>query len=138
MKRGTPAAGFGRKNSGDSRRTEESNLSEKNRKNLKTARNSFFIHRGECATLAAAKVTMSSFHTEGQGNVPEQAVPVLPNRLDLPAMQELERALGGASRVAWLVEDSLRPAAEVMDYLRTSRAAGILCAVDRQSREVGS
>lgn len=78
---------------------------------------------------------MSTFHTEGQGNVPEQAVAVLPNRLDLPAMQELERALGGASRVAWLVEDSLRPAAEVMDYLRTTRAAGILCAVDRQSRE---
>lgn len=79
---------------------------------------------------------MSEMRTEGQGNVPQQPVLVLPNRLNLNTLQELEKALGGADRVAWLVEDSLRPAAEVMNYLSQARAAGILCSVDRQSREI--
>ncbi len=86
-----------------------------------------------CYTTPAA---MSNIQTEGQGNVPEQPVLVLPNRLNAAAMQTLETALGGASRVAWLVEDSLRPSAEIMNYLARTRAAGILCSIDRQSREM--
>lgn len=79
---------------------------------------------------------MSEMRTEGLGNVPQQPVMVFPNRLDLNTLQELEKALGGAGRVAWLVEDSLRPTAEVMNYLAKTRAAGILCSIDRQSREM--
>lgn len=79
---------------------------------------------------------MSEMRTEGQGNVPQQPVLVIPNRLDFNTMQELERILGGASRVAWLVESSLRPTAEVMNHLAKTRAAGILCSLDTQSREI--
>ena len=86
-----------------------------------------------CYTTPAA---MSNIQTEGQGNVPEQPVLVLPNRLNAAALQALETALGGPSRVAWLVEDSLRPSAEIMGHLSSTRAAGILCSIDRQSREM--
>lgn len=79
---------------------------------------------------------MAEMRTEGQGNVPQQPTLVFPNRLNLNTLQELEKVLGGAGRVAWLVEDTLRPAAEVMAYLSKARAAGILCSVDRQSREI--
>lgn len=79
---------------------------------------------------------MSEIQTEGQGNVPEQPVLVLPNRLNAAAMQALETALGGPARVAWLVEDSLRPSVEIMGHLSRTRAAGILCSIDRQSREM--
>lgn len=79
---------------------------------------------------------MSDIQTEGQGNVPEQPVLVLPNRLNAAAMQALETALGGPSRVAWLVENSLLPTAEIMNHLSRTRAAGILCSIDRQSREM--
>lgn len=41
--------------------------------------------------------------------------------------------LGGPSRVAWLVEENHLPGAEIMDYLRRSRAAGIMGSVKRQS-----
>lgn len=86
-----------------------------------------------CYTTPAS---MSEIQTEGQGNVPEQPVLVLPNRLNLAAVKALETALGGASRVAWLVEKSLMPAAEIMNHLSAARAAGVLCDIDRQSREM--
>lgn len=79
---------------------------------------------------------MSKYYTEGQENVPERPVMVLPNRLDAESMQELERLLGGFERVAWMVEHSLRPDATVMGYLAKVRAAGMICSVDGQSREV--
>lgn len=79
---------------------------------------------------------MSELRTEGQGNVPEHPIPVLPNRVDLDVLKELEAALGGTARVAWLVEDSLRPSADILQYLQQKRAVGILCSVDRQGREV--
>lgn len=78
---------------------------------------------------------MSEIRTEGKGNVPEQVLPVMPNRLDRAALTELEKALGGASRVAWLVDETLRPEPAIMQYLAESRAAGILCCVERQGRD---
>ncbi len=78
---------------------------------------------------------MSAISTEGESNIPGSPVLVLPNRVDMPSLQALEKALGGASRVAWLVEISLKPDREIMQYLSRTRAAGILCAIERMSRE---
>lgn len=79
---------------------------------------------------------MSEISTEGRSHIPEHPVLVFPNRVDMPTLQALEEALGGASRVAWLVEVSQKPGADIMQYLSRTRAAGILCAIDRMSREV--
>lgn len=79
---------------------------------------------------------MSDIRTEGLGNVPEHPITVLPNRVDLAVVTELEKALGGPRRVAWLVEESQRPAADIMQYLQQTRAAGILCSAEKQSREM--
>ncbi len=81
------------------------------------------------------RTQMSEIRTEGQGNVPGQAVLVMPNRVDMATLPELEKALGGAAHVAWLVEASCRPAADIMQHLAQTRAAGILCALDQQGRE---
>lgn len=78
---------------------------------------------------------MSEFRIEGQGNVPEQAMLVMPNRVDMAALPELEKPLGGAARVAWLVDNTCLPAADIMQHLAQTRAAGILCSLDQQGRE---
>lgn len=78
---------------------------------------------------------MSDIRTEGQGNVPEHPMLVLPNRVDMTVLTELEKALGGPGRVAWMVEESLLPASDIMQHLRQTRAAGLLCSADRQGRE---
>lgn len=73
--------------------------------------------------------------TEGNGNIPTSPTLVVPNRVDLPSVHAIEAALGGRDRVAWMVENTLRPDAEVMMYLSQTRAAGFLCAIDRSSPE---
>ncbi|MCQ2364685.1 MAG: AMP-binding protein [Akkermansia sp.] len=78
---------------------------------------------------------MSDIRTEGQGNVPEHPMLVLPNRVDMTVLTELEKALGGPGRVAWMVEESLLPSSDIMQHLRQTRAAGLLCSADRQGRE---
>ena len=60
---------------------------------------------------------------------------VLPNRVDLSTMRELERALGGNDRVAWMVESSLMPGEMIMNHLRQSRSAGFMCSVNQQGRD---
>ncbi len=60
---------------------------------------------------------------------------ILPNRVNLPAMQELEKALGGKERVAWLVESTLMPGEAIMQHLRENRSHGLVCAVNQQSRD---
>ncbi len=77
---------------------------------------------------------MSNAVIEGQGNVPSQPAVIYPNRVGLAAVLELEKALGG--RVAWLVERSCLPAADIMAHLREVRAAGILDDHDSISREM--
>lgn len=73
--------------------------------------------------------------TEGRDNIPVKPVLVLPNRLDLRALQALEEELGGTARITWLVEHSLQPAEDVMSYLRGRGAYGVLGAMDRQKPE---
>ena len=77
---------------------------------------------------------MPSIRTEGRENVPARPAFFIPNRIPgLEVLQELENLLGGPQRVAWLVEETHLPTGEVMDYLRRSRAAGIMGSLARQS-----
>lgn len=78
---------------------------------------------------------MGEIRIEGLGNVPEQVLPVMPNRVDRAVLTELEKALGGAARVAWLVDAASSPEPAIMQYLRDTRAAGILASVERDGRE---
>lgn len=77
---------------------------------------------------------MNEIVTEGSGNIPEQSVLVLPNRVNLTIMQELEKALGGAGRVAWLVQNELPPEPGIMEYLQKTRASGVMFSVRRQTQ----
>ena len=79
---------------------------------------------------------MSAIVTEGTGNIPEQPTLVMPNRVTPAIMLELEKALGGSSRVAWLVESSLRPAPEIMQHLQQTRAAGTMFSLDTPQAQV--
>lgn len=72
---------------------------------------------------------------EGLGNIPSSPTLVIPNRVDLPTLRAIESALGGRDRVAWMVENSLRPDPEVMMYLSQSRSAGFLYSIDRSGTE---
>ena len=60
---------------------------------------------------------------------------VVPNRVDLPTMLELEKALGGKAHIAWMVESTLMPGEAVMNHLRQSQAAGFVCAINQQGRD---
>ena len=72
---------------------------------------------------------------EGTENVPKSPHLILVNRLHLPTLRALESALGGEEKVAWLVEDSLRPSREMIDYVSHRRGGGILFSMTRQKRE---
>lgn len=78
---------------------------------------------------------MGNIITEGQGNIPTQPVLILPNRIDLQVVKQLEEQLGNGN-ICWLVEDSHRPGAEIMNYLNRPGAHGLLCSAERMSREV--
>ena len=60
---------------------------------------------------------------------------VLPNRVNLPVMLELEKALGGPGHVAWMVESTLMPGEAIMNHLRETRSPGFVCAVNQQGRD---
>lgn len=70
---------------------------------------------------------------EGAEHVPNEPMLVIPNRLDLNTMQVLEKELGGERRVAWLVENSLRPDAEIMRHLQKKKASGIIYSMEQHS-----
>lgn len=72
---------------------------------------------------------------EGTENIPESPHLVLVNRLHLPTLRVLESALGGEEKVAWLIEDSLRPSREITNYVSHRRGGGILFSLTRQKRE---
>ncbi len=78
--------------------------------------------------------TMSDSQPEGMSNLPARPTLAYPNRVDLRIVQELDKVLGG--RVAWLVERSCMPGADIMEYLRTQSAAGILADMGNMSREL--
>ncbi len=77
---------------------------------------------------------MNQMVTEGTGNIPEQSVLVLPNRVNAAIMQELEKALGGAGRVSWLVQNELPPEPAIMEHLQKTRASGLMFSTRRQTQ----
>lgn len=78
---------------------------------------------------------MSDIRIDGADGIPAQPVLVVPNRVDLATMVELEKALGGPGRVAWMVESTLMPGEAVMNRLRETRSPGFVCAVNQQGRD---
>lgn len=60
---------------------------------------------------------------------------VLPNRVDLRIMQELEKTLGGPGRIAWMVENTLMPGEAIMNRLRETRSPGFVCSINQQGRD---
>lgn len=91
--------------------------------------------KGRGCVVHSSQQSMAARVTEGRENIPSKPVVVLPNRLDLCALQVLEEELGGNSHITWLVENSLQPGQEVMTYLRGRGAYGVLSAMDRQKPE---
>ena len=78
---------------------------------------------------------MSEIRIEGADSVPAQPMLVVPNRVDLPTMLELERALGGKGRVAWMLEHSLMPGKAIMDHLMQIQPTGFTCSLNQQGRD---
>ncbi len=78
---------------------------------------------------------MNEIVTEGTGNIPEQSVLVLPNRVNPAIMLELEKVFGGANRVSWLVQQELHPESAIMEHLQKTRASGLMFSTRRQSQE---
>ncbi len=78
---------------------------------------------------------MSEIRIEGVDSIPAQPMVVVPNRVDLPTMLELEKALGGKPRIAWMVENTLMPGEAVMNHLRQNQCAGFVCAINQQGRD---
>lgn len=78
---------------------------------------------------------MNALTTEIFGKVPAQPSFIVPARVDLAVMRELEQVLGGRDRVAWMVENSLRPAPELMQYLQETRSAGFFTALSASGAE---
>lgn len=76
----------------------------------------------------------SEMVTDGIGNIPEQSVLVLPNRVNAAIMQELEKVLGGPGKVAWLVQNELPPEPAIMEHLQKTRASGLMFSTRRQTQ----
>ena len=79
---------------------------------------------------------MSEIRIDGADGISAQPMLVIPNRLDLPAMRELEKALGGKERVAWMLENSIMPGEAIMNYLNSSRPQGFACSITQQGRDI--
>lgn len=62
---------------------------------------------------------------EGAEHIPERPALILPNRMTLSAMATLEKALGGAGKVAWLVDTTQPPEEKIIAHLRNTHADGI-------------
>ena len=86
-----------------------------------------------CDRITPAMAVDVSF--EGAENIPESPRLILVNRLHLPTLRALESALGGEEKVAWLIEDSLRPTPEITDYVSRRRGGGILFSLARQKKD---
>ncbi len=72
---------------------------------------------------------------EGAANLPETPHLILVNRLHLPTLRALETSLGGEEKVAWLIENTLRPSGEIIDYVARRRGGGILFSLTQQEKE---
>ena len=72
---------------------------------------------------------------EGSGRVPGRPVLVIPNRVDMAVLTLLEEMLGGAEKIIWLVEGSMRPAADIAAHMEKKRASGMLFHMNAAQRE---
>lgn len=78
---------------------------------------------------------MSEIRIDGADSIPTHPMLVMPNRVDLPTMLELEKALGGRARVAWMVENSVMPGEAIMHHIQQTQPAGFVCSINKQGRE---
>ena len=77
---------------------------------------------------------MASIRIEGREHLPAQPAFFVLNRMPcIELLRELERQLGGAERVAWLVVDACMPGSEIMEALRAGHAKGIFGSLQRHS-----
>ena len=72
---------------------------------------------------------------ESSGHVSGEPVFVIPNRVDMAVLTALEEMLGGADKITWLVESSLRPSDDIMAYMEKKRANGMLFYMNPAQRE---
>ncbi len=70
----------------------------------------------------------------GAKHLPEEPVFVIPNRVDDVALRVLEETLGGSGKIAWLVEDALRPDAKLLSHVNRDGSQGILFSVSDRNR----
>lgn len=78
----------------------------------------------ECATLRALNEMSDAATIEGKEHIPAEPMLVIPNRMNAAALEALEAALGGRTKVAWMIEYELRPEAGVMQRLLKGEASG--------------
>ncbi len=64
---------------------------------------------------------MAKVYINGKQNLTSQPSFYLPNRVDLPVLTEMEKLLGGADEVAWMVEEKLLPPPDVQKFLSRRR-----------------
>lgn len=88
---------------------------------------------GLCVTLIL--LNMADRVTIGKERVPKRPVLLLPNRLDLKALQALNEDLGGKGSVAWIVDRSLMPDREMLQYLTEVQATGYVGDLLREDAE---
>ena len=62
---------------------------------------------------------MSRLRITGRENIAARAEFYLPNRIDEPTLAELDKQLGGADKLAFMVEEVLLPNERVMRYIRS-------------------
>lgn len=62
---------------------------------------------------------MSRLRITGRENIAARAEFYLPNRIDEPTLAELDKQLGGADKLAFMVEEVLLPDERVMRYIRS-------------------
>lgn len=60
---------------------------------------------------------------------------VIPNRVDAATLAALENALGGRSKVAWMLEHDLRPSPELLTLLQRHEAGGFFISQRHLSQE---
>ena len=88
-----------------------------------------------CGTLGGVKEMHPSVTISGAAQLPEEPVLVIPNRVDNTVLRVLEESLGGMGKIAWLVEDTLRPSAELMAQVSRKGSQGIMFSLARGSHE---
>ena len=67
--------------------------------------------------------------------MPAEPVLALPSRVDAASLQAIEQLLGGPRKVAWMVEHSLRPDADIMNLLQKREASGFFVSMEHMSQE---